>query len=97
MQSFLNGKTVAEAKKCLGYIIKDQQDHGNLSERKVIPVFVRLDPLPDGQKNQSEDKTETFGTISGITEMVLLHDLWDRGLIFGGFVILWAGSFQNEI
>ena len=54
MQSFFDGITVAEGKKRLGYIIKDQQDQGNLSERKIIPVFVRLDPLPDCQKNQAD-------------------------------------------
>ena len=75
MQSFFDGITVAEGKKRLGYIIKDQQDQGNLSERKIIPVFVRLDPLPDCQKNQSENKAETLGTVSGKAEMILLYNL----------------------
>ena len=97
MQSFFDGITVAEGKKRLGYIIKDQQDQGNLSERKIIPVFVRLDPLPDCQKNQSENKAETLGTVSGKAEMILLYNLWHGRLLLGSFIVLGAGSFQNKI
>ena len=53
--------------------------------------------MPDCQKNQSENKAETLGTVSGKAEMILLYNLWHGRLLLGSFIVLGAGSFQNKI
>ena len=93
----MNGKAVTKGKNGLRHIIKDQEYQGNLSDRKIIPVFVGLDPLPYSQEKQPQNKTKAFRFVFSIAEMVLFHDLRDRRLFFGSFIFLRLGGLPDKI